>query len=174
MAFIGVVPLALLMLTLRHARFTVRDRTEPDRPAIERGMAQISRPVIAAFAAALATPATAGVKVFLTETAVTGGMSAGAVGVMLAVAGLAGVIARIEMGRRVDRRTGKAVEMTSALMLVGSVAMVAGAIGWPPLLVPAAVGVFAGGAGWSGLLLFALVESRPEAGVPLQAWASRA
>ena len=114
-------------------------------------------------AAALATAAAAGAKVFVTETAAIVGMSVSAAGILLVVAGLSGVAARIAMGRLVDLRTGTAVRMTSTLMVIGSVAMVLGAVGWPPLLILAAIGVFAGAAGWSGLFLYAMVESRPEA-----------
>lgn len=161
-AWVGVVPLVVLMLTFPRTEPKVEVVADPHRRTSDRRV-QVSRPALAAVAAALATASAAGAKVFVTETAATVGMSASAAGVLLVVAGLFGVVARIAMGRRVDRRTGKAVPMTSTLMLVGCAAMVMGAIGWPLLLIPAAIGVFAGAAGWSGLFLYAMVESRPEA-----------
>lgn len=160
--YVGLVPLIVLVLTLPRSPGAPRSPADPDRGEFERP-AQISRPALAAMAAALGTAAASGVKVFLTETAVREGVSAGAAGILLVVAGLAGIITRIAMGRRVDRRTGKAVPMTSALMLIGCAAMVLGATGWAPMLIPAAIGAFVGAAGWSGLFLYALVESRPGA-----------
>ena len=161
-AWVGVIPLLILVLTFPRVEPRVPRRIEADHSLPDRPV-RIRRPAVAAMAAALATAAAAGAKVFITETAATVGMSASAAGVLLVVAGLSGVVARVAMGKRVDRRTGTAVQMTSTMMLVGCVAMVMGAIGGPLLLVLAAIGVFAGAAGWSGLFLHAMVESRPEA-----------
>lgn len=119
--------------------------------------------VMIALVAGLGSAAASGVGVFLTESATASGLDPGAAGTLLAVASVAGVVARIGAGLRADHTQGSQLRLMQGMLAVGAGAMLVGSTGTVVALVVGAVGTFAAGWAWSGLLFLSLVRLRPDA-----------
>lgn len=155
----GLIPLAALLGTLPRLDLggapRSADSPEVAPPAPRRAM------LLVALGAAVASTAASGISVFLTESAVAMGMEPGPAGILLATGSVAGILTRIGTGARADRQPGTALGLISAMLAVGSAAMVLAALGGNVLLVVGTIGAFAGGWGWSGLLFLSLVRATP-------------
>lgn len=158
---VGIVPLAVLLLTLFRLDLSgpvlTEEFTGEVGPAGPSGRAILA----VALGAAVASTAASGISVFLTESAVAMGMDPGPAGILLAAGSVAGIVTRIGTGARADRHGGTQLGLMSFMMAVGAVAMAIAAIGGNLLLVVGTLGAFAGGWGWSGLLFLSLVRARP-------------
>ncbi len=137
-----------------------RDRP-PDNPMASRSRALPPGVLQLAAGAALGTTAATGISVFLTQSAVASGLTAGQGGALLGVASVVGVATRISTGMLADRRPSAALRLMPWMLLVGALTMVIGATGTALGLGIGGIGVFAGGWGWSALYFLALVRSDP-------------
>ena len=100
---------------------------------------------------------------FLVSYAVDRGVGEAAAGLLLTVASLAGIVARIAAGWVVDRRRGSGLGELRVLLAAGTVGLLALATGLPGLIWLGAIAAFAGGWGWSGVLTYAVVRANPAA-----------
>ena len=89
-------------------------------------------------------------------------------GVLLAIGGFCGIIARLIAGRLIDRKAQADFTAIASMMVAGAVGIVILNLGgYPGLLIGGFIG-FTAGWGWSGLFTFAVVKDNPEA--PAAAW----
>ena len=89
-------------------------------------------------------------------------------GLLLAVGGLCGIIARLVAGRLIDRMAQSDFTVIASMIIVGAVGItILNLGGYPGLILGGLLG-FAAGSGWSGLFTFAVVHRNPEA--PAAAW----
>lgn len=100
---------------------------------------------------------------FLVSYAVDRGIGEAAAGLLLTLASLAGIVARIAAGWVVDRRRGSGLGELRVLLGAGTVGLLALATGLPGLIWVGAIAAFAGGWGWSGVLTYAVVRANPAA-----------
>ncbi len=100
---------------------------------------------------------------FLVSYSVDVGQDPATAGLILTVASLSGIAARIGAGWLVDRRRADGVTELMTLLAIGSVGLLLIAIGLPILIWLGAVLGFAGGWGWSGVLTYVAVRTNPEA-----------
>jgi predicted MFS family arabinose efflux permease len=91
------------------------------------------------------------------------GQSPASAGLVLTVASLAGISARIVAGWIVDRRGTTGVGELQAMLAIGAVGLLLIAIGLPGLIWLGPVLAFAGGWGWSGVLTYVAVRLDPAA-----------
>lgn len=89
-------------------------------------------------------------------------------GVLLAVGGFCGIVARLVAGRLIDRRAEADFTAIASMMVAGAAGIVMLNLGgYPGLIVGGFIG-FTAGWGWSGLFTFAVVKDNP--GAPAAAW----
>ena len=89
-------------------------------------------------------------------------------GVLLAIGGFCGIIARLVAGRLIDRKAQADFTAIASMMVIGAVGIVILNLGgYLGLLIGGLIG-FTAGWGWSGLFTFAVVKDNPEA--PAAAW----
>ncbi len=118
--------------------------------------------LLAATAAALGTTAASGVGIFLTDSAVTMGMSEANAGILLAVGSVAGIIARVATGAMADRIGGPQFKLIATMLAVGALTMALGGTGNTALLIIGTLGAFTGGWAWTGIFFLSLVRTNPE------------
>ncbi len=116
-----------------------------------------------AVAAALGSAAASGVGVFLTDTAVARGLTPASAGLVLALGSVVGIVTRLGVGIRADRRPGSSLPTMGTMLAIGAVAMAIGSLDGTAALVVGTVGTFGAGWGWSGLLFLGLLRLRPDA-----------
>jgi len=117
---------------------------------------------LAATAAALGTAAASGVGIFLTDSAVSMGVSPAGAGLLLATGSVAGIIARVGAGVMADRTGGPQFKLIALMLTAGALTMALGGTGNTWLLVLGTVGAFAGGWAWTGIFFLSLVKTNPE------------
>ncbi|MEX2658123.1 MAG: MFS transporter, partial [Acidimicrobiales bacterium] len=100
---------------------------------------------------------------FLVSSAVDSGFGEGAAGVFGAGCAASGIVARVASGAMADRRRSHHLTTVAAMLLLGSLALVALAVGAPPVMAVGGVGAYCLGWGWPGLLNFAIVQANPGA-----------
>ena len=89
-------------------------------------------------------------------------------GVLLALGGFCGIIARLVAGRLIDRMAQADFTAIASMMVAGALGIVILNLGgYLGLLIGGFIG-FTAGWGWSGLFTFAVVKDNPEA--PAAAW----
>ncbi|PSL01275.1 putative MFS family arabinose efflux permease [Haloactinopolyspora alba] len=159
---VGLVPFAAVMLLLATAGPSPRDAA----PAAAVGSGPQHSPgrtatLALALGAALASMAATGISVFLTDSAVSAGLSQSYGGFLLGVASVVGVVVRIASGMLADRRPEAATALMPWMLVAGSVTMLLGATGTAVLLEVGAVGAIAGGWGWTALFFLTLVRADP-------------
>jgi cyanate permease len=86
---------------------------------------------------------------------------AGGAGLLLAVASLAAVGARLVLGAVADRRSDRQFGVVAAMMALGTVGYVLLAVGGTPLTVAGALVAYGLGYGWSGLFFFSVARLDP-------------
>ncbi len=159
---IGLLPMGAVVALLPRLIVGPK-RTRP--PAADTAAASPPRGrnavVVAALAAALGTTAASGVGIFLTDSAVSMGMSPGGAGLLLAFGSVAGIITRIAAGVRADRTGGPQFKLIATMLMVGSLTMALGSTGNLLLLILATVGAFTGGWAWTGIYFLSLVKANP-------------
>ena len=158
---LGAIPLGILLALLPRLELgpVLLQEPESGAPALPGRRALIA----VAVAAALGSAASAGIGVFLTESAVAMGLRPGPAGWLLAAGSLAGIATRIYTGIRADHRGDPQIGFIAVMLAVGATAMATVALDHPILLVVGTVGAFAGGWGWSGLFFLSLVRASPAA-----------
>jgi predicted MFS family arabinose efflux permease len=113
-------------------------------------------------AAALGTAAASGIGIFLTDSAVSMGMSPGNAGLLLAAGSVAGIVARVGTGVMADRIGGPQFKLIAAMLAVGAMTMAMGGTGNVLLLILGTVGAFTGGWAWTGIFFLSLVKTNPD------------
>lgn len=160
---VGLLPFLVVLLLLPRLEIRVRP-PEVEEPGREPPSASPERSAIllTAVAAALGTAAASGVGIFLTDSAVSMGMSPASAGLLLALGSVAGIIARIATGAMADRIGGPQFHVIAAMLTVGAVTMALGGTGNTALLIIGTLGAFTGGWAWTGIFFLSLVRTNPE------------
>lgn len=117
--------------------------------------------VLLAAGVGLTIAATNSVPSFYVDAAVESGLAESTAGLFLAAGGLAGVTARLLIGRVVDRRASVRVEVVVAMMVTGASGYALLAASSPLLQLTGVVIVFALGWGWVGLFIYLVVAVNP-------------
>jgi len=161
---IGLVPFAVVMVMLPGLESA---RRRPPRPPGNPGHGGKPPPnrgalLLAAVAAAFGTAAASGVGIFLTDSAVSMGLSPANAGILLATGSVAGIIARVGSGVLADRSGGPQFKLIAVMLAVGAVTMALGGTGNTSLLVVGTIGAFGGGWAWTGIFFLSLVKTNPD------------
>ncbi len=98
--------------------------------------------------------ATAGVDVGLTETRAA---------LVVTISSIGGIVVRLAVGVRADRRGGGHLRTVAGMMLTGSVGFGVLVLDRPVVFILTAPVVFALGWGWAGLFMFSIVRLNPDA-----------
>ncbi|MGB5533893.1 MAG: MFS transporter [Acidimicrobiia bacterium] len=105
---------------------------------------------------------------FFVSYSVSIGVEEQVAGVLLAIGGLCGIVARLVAGRLIDRMAQADFTAIASMMVAGALGIVILNLGgYPGLIIGGFVG-FTAGWGWSGLFTFAVVKDNPHA--PAAAW----
>lgn len=155
-AFVGAAGLAVLAAVLLASGPPVASRTA-HRPSPGRGRGLLLLTIAGGSGFAAATA----LSTFIVDAAVTGGVPAGGAGLLLAVASLAAVGARLVLGAVADRRSDRQFGVVAAMMALGTVGYVLLAVGGTPLTVAGALVAYGLGYGWSGLFFFSVARLDP-------------
>lgn len=89
-------------------------------------------------------------------------------GLLLAVGGACGIVARLVAGRLIDRMAQSDFTVIASMITVGALGITVLNLGGYRGLILGGLLAFSAGAGWSGLFTFAVVKDNPEA--PAAAW----
>jgi MFS family permease len=159
----AVVALAVLVALPSPRRL----RADPHAPAPATAVThRVATPAVLRFAAGvgLGTGAATAGATFLVPTVVAAGLAEATAGVVLSVASVASIGARIGVGRWADTDGAAPVPVVGAMLALGGGAAALLAVGGPwPLLVAGAVMVLGAGWGWTGLAFLAVVRANPAA-----------
>lgn len=135
----------------------------PRRRRRTTGQVAVAPLVVLALGAGLGAGAANALGSFLVPGAVASHLNAGLAGVLAAGGSCCGLVARIAVGARADRREGGHLRVVATMLTLGAAGYLLLATGRPVLLVPGTALAFAAGWGWNGLLNFAVAASHPEA-----------
>ncbi|MGH8966798.1 MAG: malic enzyme-like NAD(P)-binding protein, partial [Actinomycetes bacterium] len=144
---VAAVPFVLVMVLL--AVGGARSLPQVDAPAVDAPPDAPSRSPVRpatlalALGAALASMSANGISVFLTDSAVAAGLTPSAGGLLLGIASITGVVARIVTGLVADRRPDSATSIIPWMLGAGAALTVLGAIGTAPFLGLGAIGALA-------------------------------
>lgn len=158
----GVLPWLAIVLLL--PRLTDRPRTGQTvgtGPGPSALVPKRSAMIVLVTGVALGTAAASGIGIFLTDSAVSMGMSEAGAGFLLAGGSIGGIVARVGTGVLADRLTGPQFGLIAAMVAIGAVTMLVGASGTTPLLIVGALGTFAAGWSWTGLFFLSLMRTSP-------------
>jgi len=160
---LGLLPWLVVLFLL--PRLDVRPQT--DQGPFDAGLPPPTPPrrravLLAALAAALGTAAASGIGIFLTDSAVSMGLSPANAGLLLATGSVAGIVARVGTGVLADRTGGPQFRLIAAMLAVGAVTMAMGGTGNVLLLILGTVGAFTGGWAWTGIFFLSLVKTNPD------------
>lgn len=162
-SFLAATAIAVMVFVLlpppRAMRGDVATRPTDGRPPGRVATAGVVR-----FAAGvgLGTGAATAGATFLVPSVVAGGASPPVAGLVLSVASIASIVARIGVGRWADTDGAAPVPVVAGMLVGGGLAAGVLAAGLPlPLLVVAAVVVLGAGWGWTGLAFLAVVRANP-------------
>jgi MFS family permease len=159
---IGLLPFAIVLTLLPRLDIRLRSsdlhRGEGDGGPNPPARAAL---MLAAVAAAMGTAAASGVGIFLTDSAVTMGMSEANAGFLLAVGSVAGIITRVAAGAMADRIGGPQFKLIAIMLAVGAATMALGGTGNTTLLIIGTLGAFTGGWAWTGIFFLSLVKTNP-------------
>lgn len=98
---------------------------------------------------------------FFVSSAVDGGMSEGAAGILLATGSVCAITMRVGVGHGVDRRASTGFVPMATLLGVGAVGFALLATREPALLAVGTPLAFGAGTGWAGLMHYILVSQHP-------------
>lgn len=160
---LGLLPWLVVLFLL--PRLDVRPRK--DQGSVDAGLSPPPPPrrravLLAAVAAALGTAAASGIGIFLTDSAVSMGLSPANAGLLLATGSVAGIVARVGTGVMADRIGGPQFKLIAAMLAVGAMTMATGGTGNVLLLILGTVGAFTGGWAWTGIFFLSLVKTNPD------------
>lgn len=128
------------------------------------GDAPLAVLAVLATGSGLGAMASSGLTTFTVVSAVDGGFSPGAAGLLLTAGSVIGISARILSGWMVDRRGRGSLILASSLLGAGVLGYLGLAIaGSSWLVVLATLVAFAGGWGWPGLILLVTARTNPRA-----------
>jgi len=160
---IGLIPLTVVIGMLRRLDIGARaGDSEVARDPSAKPPPNRRALFLAATAAALGTAAASGVGIFLTDSAVSMGVSPAGAGLLLATGSVAGIFARVGAGVMADRTGGPQFKLIALMLTAGALTMALGGTGNTWLLVLGTVGAFAGGWAWTGIFFLSLVKTNPE------------
>lgn len=100
---------------------------------------------------------------FLVDAAVTAGIREAPAGLLLSLGSAAAIAARLVVGARADRRTGRHLLVVAVMLAVGSVGFFLLATASPGLMVVGTIVAFSAAWGWSGLYFYSVVTLYPRA-----------
>ena len=140
----------------------------PPEPAPPRAAPRSRRPgralVVITIAAALGATAANPLGSFITDFAVTRGMTEQAAGLTLTLGGLAGLVSRVGVGGLADRRRGGQLTMITVMLAAGALGLAGLAVAPALWLIPIGTVIgFALGWAWPGLLNFAITLRHADA-----------
>jgi predicted MFS family arabinose efflux permease len=101
--------------------------------------------------------------IFMVSGAVEIGIAEGTAGIVLAVASLASIAARVTSGFRVDSQQTEHLRLVGFMMLAGVAGFALLATGRPSLYTIGAVGAFCFGWGWPAVFILSVVKLNPSA-----------
>ena len=170
-AFRVAAVLAVVTVTAIPRREQRSTLTPPPKP-VDASAGKPSTPmhllVVLAVAVGLGIGALDPLGSFFVGYSVSIGVEEQVAGVLLAIGGLCGIIARLVAGRLIDRMAQADFTAIASMMTAGALGIVILNLGgYIGLLVGGLIG-FTAGWGWSGLFTFAVVKDNPEA--PAAAW----
>lgn len=164
-SFLAATVVAVLVLALLPSpRALAADPRAPRGPA--GAPARVATAAIVRFAAGvgIGTGAATAAATFLVPSVIARGIAPSVAGVVLSVASLASIGARVGVGRWADREGAAPVPVVGGMLAAGGVAAAALTADLPvPVLVGAAVVVLGAGWGWTGLAFLAVVRANPAA-----------
>jgi MFS family permease len=160
---LGLLPWLVVLVMIPR----LDSRSNPGRQAVADDQPRTSPPrrralVLAAVAAAMGTAAASGVGIFLTDSAVSMGLSPANAGLLLATGSVAGIIARVGTGAMADRTGGPQFKLIAVMLAIGAATMAMGGTGNVWLLILGTVGAFTGGWAWTGIFFLSLVKTYPD------------
>lgn len=163
-AVLAVVACLSLPTSPRPSGLVAR-RGRPGAPSPSRPAAEVHFPplVVLALAAALGAGAANALGAFLVAAAVAAKASPGLAGWLAAGGSLSGLVARVTVGARADRRGGGHLRVVTGMLAAGGTGYVLLATGRLGLMVPGAVLAYAAGWGWNGLFNYAVTRTHPHA-----------
>ena len=100
---------------------------------------------------------------YLVSYAVDSGVSEAGAGLVLTMASLSGIAARIGAGFLVDRARSNGVRELAVMLGIGALSLLLLASRIPALVWLAPISAFAGGWGWNGVLTYVVVRANPHA-----------
>jgi cyanate permease len=100
---------------------------------------------------------------FLVQAAVRAGIDEGPAGLLVSAGSAIGIVVRLVMGARADRKARGQLQVVAYMLILGSVAYCLFATQSAVLLVLATPLAFGAGWGWPGLFNLAVVREHPEA-----------
>lgn len=100
---------------------------------------------------------------FLTNAAVDAGLDAGVSGLLVSAGSAFGIVVRLVVGARADRRGGGHLRVVASMLVLGAVGYACYSTEIPWLLVVATPLAFGAGWGWPGLFNLAVVRENPHA-----------
>jgi MFS family permease len=159
---LGLLPWVFILLLL--PRLDTRPREDPAE--VDSSQTLVDPPrrqalLLAAVAAALGTTAASGVGIFLTDSAVSMGLTPANAGLLLATGSVGGIIARVGTGVMADRTGGPQFKLIALMLGVGSITIALGGTGNVWLLILGTIGAFTGGWAWTGIFFLSLVKTHP-------------
>lgn len=114
--------------------------------------------VVLAAAAALGAAPSMSLPVFLTASATERGFSPAAAGALLTVGSIGGLVVRLVVGARADRRSGGHLRPIAGLMSLGALGLVAMTLDHPVAFAAATLLAFGAGWAWQGLFNHAVAN----------------
>ncbi len=156
LAAAAVALVSMVWLSTEHepARAVV-GRHRPETPTLSLAVLGLGMFFGAAAAGALTA--------FLVSSAEASGVGAAEAGLLLSGGAACGIVVRVTVGIRADRRPGRHLLTVSAMLALGAVAFALLAVHEPAVVVAATPLAFGAGWAWPGLFNFAVVRANPRA-----------
>lgn len=153
---------AFLVPAERSPRVPLRSR--PSRRAARPRPDAALRPLIVlAIGMAFGSAAAGALGAFLVSAAVAAGIAPGAAGLLLTAGSIVGIVVRVIVGARADRRGSGHLRVVAFMQVGGAIAFAVFALDLPSALVVATPLAFGMGWAWPGLFNFSIVRNNPSA-----------
>jgi hypothetical protein len=119
--------------------------------------------IVLAMGVGLGASAAGALSQFLVSGGVAAGLAEGTAGLLLGLGSAVGIVSRLVVGARADRRPGDQLATVVTMMVLGSIAYAALGLGVPVAYVVATPVAFGLGWAWPGLFNLSVVREYPEA-----------
>lgn len=164
-SFLAATAVAIAVLVLLPSPRALAADPRSPRP-VGSAPARVATAAIVRFAAGvgIGTGAATAAATFLVPSVIADGLAPSVAGLVLSVASMASIGARVGVGRWADSEGAAPVPVVGGMLAAGGLAAAGLAAGLPvPVLVGAAVVVLGSGWGWTGLAFLAVVRANPAA-----------